>query len=338
MRGAEDNLGHCNGGGGQQSYAPNYLKRQAFYISLFFVFVVISGFWIWVYLSEPPSKYSESNDVKTECCTHQEQAFKPKIDGEESQPDNINQTRYQLYQKKLQVRGSDLAAQRGMWRATNVVAAVAFLQCIATLIGLYWIRITLAATQSTLMAAQASLIHTEETARQSGFATDAANRTADAAQAADRAYIYPTRVALVRNGGKYYWVIDWTNNGNTPAEEFSQNINWIVSGESDEIGPLDQAQFSDQPDNLGPKQVYVSLLAIEGERLNQLDSRIRSNGHVFVWGSTIYKDAFRKTSKARVCFKMIPNDGEFTLDLENTDFSIRQVQARWIENDEDYGE
>ena len=83
----------------------------------------------------------------------------------------------------------DLHAQEGVWRAGMVVAAMAILQTLIGLLGLYMLFKTLKATGEALEFTQDTLVEARKTTQQANLATDAANRTADAAENAERALI-----------------------------------------------------------------------------------------------------------------------------------------------------
>lgn len=176
MRRINDNLGDCNGGGGQQSYRPLSRYVSTHVIAGLSFFVVVGWFAMWMYLSEPPAKYSKGNEVESECCTYQKKPFESNVNSEDSKPSSGEKTRYELYQEKLKTRGTDLAAQRGMWRATNIVAALAFGQLVATFIGIYLIYGTWRSTESALTHTSEALKEARKTTKQATDATQATTK------------------------------------------------------------------------------------------------------------------------------------------------------------------
>lgn len=162
-----------------------------FWTSMAWVVIIAIGFFLYMqsYLTSPPFPFSENPEEQSQSFREQGNSLDASSVGEDSKTGNPKKTRQQKNNEREEVRKTDLAAQQGMWRATNVVAVVAFFQLIATFIGLLWIYQTLQGTRTALKHTGKTLKQTRIATRHAREATVAANRTADAAENADRAYV-----------------------------------------------------------------------------------------------------------------------------------------------------
>jgi len=207
--------------GGQQSYKPKTSQLSGF---LVLAIAVVLGFgWFGLYyLTNPSSIANQKPQHQIARNSNQQQSNKAtelrkkeQTSSEHACDDNC--------QKESRTDRADLHAQRGMWRATNVVAVVAFCQLIATFIGLYWIYRTMTATGT-------ALGHTRETLNQtrvaSGIAHDtlSENRKANALQTRPFLAVQKTKVSYHETRNQYMvavkFDIDITNLGVVPAYNF----------------------------------------------------------------------------------------------------------------------
>lgn len=193
--------------------------------------VIGAFFYALGYLTNPPIPFSVNPEERIRYCEDNcEAPLKTIIANKDNESDNKQNARQKKNAEHEIVRRSDLAAQRGMWRATNIVALVAFWQLIATFIGLYWIGRTMTATG-------AMLVQTSETLNQAKIATShafdtamQAKRASDAAENAERAHMHVTYsvAANVSGPDKHSIEIEASlkNFGNTPATISHRSSKW----------------------------------------------------------------------------------------------------------------
>lgn len=216
-----------------------YLTNKAFcdifliLAVLFFISISISA--TKNYLSETPEKgheprqYAECKNIKSyhESC---ERAGSASNDDSEGNKEDSKSSKYQPNTFIKDKR--DVNAQEGMWRATNAVAVFTLFQIFLGGAGLAIVLLTLNETRKVLKEAA-------KTTRQASLATEAAIRSAEAAENAERPHVFvdwqgeyaTTRLdkkeGRVRALGSF--LVDYFifNNGKSPA----YNILFVVSRE-----------------------------------------------------------------------------------------------------------
>ena len=137
-------------------------------------------------LTEPPTRYSEDgvkvdNCADPKCCIASERECPPSISGKNQSKQAAKEDNHKPGVERESVviaeriRRTDLAAQRGMWRATNALVYLTVWQIIIGGLALGFVAWTLNEARNTTRAANE--------------ATKAANRTAEAAESAETAYV-----------------------------------------------------------------------------------------------------------------------------------------------------
>jgi len=203
------------------------------------------------YITEPPLPFSENPENNIQCCSHKNIPQKEIVGpSEQDKANKKHQSGEKRHEKEDRIRRSDLAAQRGMWRATNAVAIIAFFQTIVTTIGIVLLYVTLKATRETIDFGQRTLgitqsiakttdetlaqaiAATEQAKQQTTAVAESARFTAETERA--RAYVEfeiknPKSTSGIKDTSAFAVEVWAVNYGKTPAMEFGFNA-WISVG------------------------------------------------------------------------------------------------------------
>lgn len=193
----------------------------------------------------------------------------------------------------------DMNAQEGMWKAAVYLVGLTAFQSFFSLIGLIFLYRTLKATRE----------------------------TAEIARYAERAYMFSNSLVLKKEGEQIVWIIDWDNQGNTPAMKCSLKSGWLRIESLVDIPRLKQIQKHNAAQSIGAHTGIGTRISLgSGDYLHK---NIISGKRIFVWSSAFYTDVFGESRTASVCYEIIANDANTTLDIENLDFSWRFTDADW---------
>lgn len=203
---------------------PSNQKNTLLRTSLAWLGLIIFGLFAYTlsYLTEPPFPFSQNKENQSSCCSQESQSFNTPTGSENSETKRKSNARQEKNEDSQKVRSGDLAAQRGMWRATNVMAIVAFFQGVATFAGIYLLYDTLRATRKTLGIADETLNETRQ-------ATVAARNSTGVNIEACRAHVFIDLEVVGANGREalngvearpntaFYAKANIRNYGSTPA-------------------------------------------------------------------------------------------------------------------------
>lgn len=201
----------------------------------------------------------------------------------------------------------DLAAQEGMWKAAVFLVGLTAMQSVFGAIGLVLIYRTLKATRDTV----------------------------DVARDAERGYMFATNIYLQRIGRNLEWIIDWTNQGNTPIVKSSTLIDWEIVNR---LLPTPKGyqinRFQGSGGSIGARTAMGIRCHIDQFQEDYLLRCLNDNDYrVLVWSSVIFEDVFEKESKTNICFEIISNVGEFDIAdcPEGVDFTWNTIELNWAD-------
>ena len=209
----------------------------------------------------------------------------------------------------------DLNAQEGVWRASNVTARYAFFQTLVGVGGLILLGLTLDATRQaithtgdTLKVTQRALGVADETLKEANEATAAALRAADAAENAERAWVFLS-VAVEHQPDvdeAFRIVVDVKNFGKTPAIHFEGFVNFVGSDSNLlELAPS-------RMDVIGPDEDIKTKYVPESGNYITIDNDIINSKITCRW---TFSDIWGERFVGRSSFT-IRQDNEDTLKLD----------------------
>lgn len=201
-------------------------KRNTKYLSILFLCCVLALLFAKTYsnLTEPPKKWSQDSAKKYE---HTEQDYigtpdrvsASKSDGAAYAEEECRQECFDSSFVFTDVRNTDLAAQRGMWRATNTLAYLTFAQTVLGLFGLIFIIKTLSASNNAVREAR----------KATKAAKDALKVTREASLHELRGYLAlegkAASISQMQSGQhQLFFEFHIKNIGRSPAQEFNIEI------------------------------------------------------------------------------------------------------------------
>ncbi len=297
--------------GNEDHLTKSRYAKQYWIVSFLLVGVVffVSYSWLGKLASEYGTRYEDRQHVTNP--EHISIAFVEALEFcEQTETNQRERCEQAIKGLERTISAHDLGAQRSMARSALGLLHLNFWQLLFGILTLFAIGWTLLETRRT---------------------ADAAKDTVQVSKYAERAYMFATGVSVVHEGGHYYWIVAWDNQGNSPAEKCSCVGGWLRT--SDDPPVLRQISAHENALSIGGKSGFGQRILVN----EKYAVKCFLNGKdIFVWGSVFYTDIFGESRTANVCFHVFPNDSvsvswpeaDKTRDFSKN-FSWRFSTAEW---------